>query len=560
VVAGGARGTGKGGVVAGGGGGTGVCPSFPSGFVGIGKGSHGCAGGGDGSTYVPPTLGGCWGRLPCHTNRSVPVWPPVTVSVFPPLWNIGPPQPVAVSKQPAEPSTGRSVSVPPPILQPQQPPVFPQHWRIASPPQPPGATGAGRPPPNPVRPPSGVPAEKEDRFVRDEVLVEFGPGVSPQTADDIAKREQLRLITSQRLELIQATVNRYQIPPGHSVPEVVAALQTDPSIISTQPNYLYSLQENKDGGSTRSPYPGSKMHLDEAHAISEGRNALIGVIDTVIDPDHPEISGSIVDSFDVISADPEPDVKGTETYENSLLSTPRESAAEPDAHGTAIAGVIASHAELTGVAPKARILGVRAFGLRSDRLGAQGTTHNIVTGVEWAIQQHAQVINLSFGGPRDNLLARIIGEGTRHDVIFVASVGNRGKAEQPLYPALDENVIAVTASDERDGVFKNANHCALACIAAPGVGLRVAAPAREYRIGSGTSLASAQVTGVVALLLDERADLAPKQVREVLFNAAKQLSPDDPDEKLIVGAVDAYEALEAARDAPTNRLPMFALQ
>ena len=52
------------------------------------------------------------------------------------------------------------------------------------------------------RPNSGVPAAKEDRFVRDEVLIELRPDVSLETTDDIARREQLRLVASQRLELI----------------------------------------------------------------------------------------------------------------------------------------------------------------------------------------------------------------------------------------------------------------------------------------------------------------------------------------------------------------------
>ena len=493
----------------------------------------------------------------CCAYWPLAIWPAV---VLPPQWSAAPSEPTAVSGPASEPLTGRSVSKLPPIVPSQQPIAFPPHWRIAASTQPP-TERVGEPPLSSGRPKSGVPAAKEDRFVRDEVLIEFHPDVSPQTADDIARREQLQLITSQRLELIQATINRYRILDARSVPEVIVALEKNPRIASTQPNYLYSLQQKKDGDLPQKQYPRSNMHLDEAHAISDGGKTLVGVIDTIVNSGHPEISGSIADSFDVIGADPEPQVKGTETYENALFTISRGAATEPDAHGTAIAGVIASHAELTGVAPKAHILAVRAFAPRSDRLGAQGTTHNLVTGIDWAVQQGARVVNLSFGGPQDPQLSRVIDAGTRHDVVFVASVGNGGKTAQPLYPAFDDNVIAVTASDERDGVFKNANHCSLACIAAPGVDVRVAAPAQEYRIGSGTSLAAAQVSGVVALLLDKRADLEPRQVREALFKAANHLSQSsDPDEKLIAGVVDAYEALEAARDAPSPRLPLFALQ
>ena len=401
----------------------------------------------------------------------------------------------------------------------------PPQWRIAPPTQPPTGV-AGKPPGRRQGSAPVIPAN-EDRFVRDEVLVEFRPDVSPQAAFDIAMRERLTLVASQRLELIDSTINRYQILDGRSVPEVVAALARDPNIVSTQPNYLYTLQQ-EERGSPQKPYPRARMHLDAAHSISEGGGTLVAVIDTIIDPAHPEIAGSIADSVDLIRADPKPDVKGMETYENALVTMSGGSASEPYVHGTAIAGVIAAHGELTGVAPKARILAVRAFAPRSDGRGAQGTTHNIVTGIDWAFKHGARVVNLSFGGPRDELLSDALASGVARRMIFVASVGNEGEKAASLYPAADENVIAATASDEKDGVFKRANHCPLACVAAPGVDLRVAAPPAEYRTASGTSLAAAHIAGVVALVLDKRSDLEPRKVREALFDAAKRSSRAGP--------------------------------
>jgi subtilisin family serine protease len=137
-------------------------------------------------------------------------------------------------------------------------------------------------------------------------------------------------------------------------------------------------------------------------------------------------------------------------------------------------------------------------------------------------------------------------------MIFVASVGNEGEETPPLYPAADENVIAATASDEKGGVFKRANHCSLACVAAPGVDLRVSAPPAGYRTASGTSLAAAHIAGVVALVLDKRSDLEPRKVREALFGAAKRSSRSRPypAETSIAGVVDAYETLEAALVEP----------
>jgi fervidolysin-like protein len=227
-----------------------------------------------------------------------------------------------------------------PPLSPDQAPELPKIGHGASPPRTGPPTIARAPLP---RRDSGAPAVKEDRFVRDEVLIELRPNVSLETTDDIARREQLQLVASQRLELIHTTVLRYKIKSTRPVAAVIAALETDPRIAAAQPNYLFSLQEEKIGGLAQKQYSGSTLHLDEAHAISKGAKALVGVIDTEVD----RAAGAISDSFDALGADPElDDANNTSTYENSLVMS-LTLAPQPDAHGTAIVGIIAGHTQLT---------------------------------------------------------------------------------------------------------------------------------------------------------------------------------------------------------------------
>jgi subtilisin family serine protease len=129
-------------------------------------------------------------------------------------------------------------------------------------------------------------------------------------------------------------------------------------------------------------------------------------------------------------------------------------------------------------------------------------------------------------------------------VVFIASVGNEGGSAQPLYPAADANVIAVTATDRSDAVFKDANPCSVACVAAPGVDVLVAEPGDAYGFLSGTSMAAAHVSGVVALMLDANPTLEPKAIRDLLFKTAKHLNPGEREQKSIAGVVDAYGALK----------------
>lgn len=274
------------------------------------------------------------------------------------------------------------------------------------------------------------------------------------------------------------------------------------------------------------------MRLFEAHEISNGGNTLVAVIDSGIDSKQPEIEGTIIESFDAIDG-------GNDA--KSLHGTE----AAGFVHGTEVAGIIASHAELTGVAPQAHILAVRAFATGGGRTAVAGTTYDILAGTEWAVKHKAQVVNMSFAGPPDPDLARELAEGSRRRVIFIAAVGNEGKAAKPSYPAAYEDVIPVTATDRADAIFKEASRCSTTCVAAPGVDVLVAAPG-AYQYDSGTSMAAAQVSGVVALLLDAKPGLDPKAVRDLLIQTAKHLSPADAEGSSIAGVVDAYAMLEAA--------------
>lgn len=389
------------------------------------------------------------------------------------------------------------------------------------------APGQPLPQPLPSRSNGTNQAASEHSFVAGEVLVELRPDVSSQTANEIASRERLQLLAPQHLVLTGTTVYRYRIEGRaegkRSVGAIVAALEADPRIVAVQPNYLYTLQNDRPGVLAGAQYAIPKMRLSEAHAISNGAKTLVAVIDSGIDRNHPELLNAVKDGFD-----------------------PGGAKAVPALHGTAVAGIIAAHAELTGVAPQARILAVQAFGSADPKIAGRGTTYDILPGIEWSELHGARVVNMSFTGPRDPALAREIADGARRGVIFVAAVGNEGRSAGPLYPAADENVIPVTATDRSDSVFEDANRCFATCVAAPGVDVLVAQPGDAYGFLSGTSMAAAHVSGVVALLLDAKPDLELKAIRRILFKTARHLNSGDPDQASIAGIVDAFESLKAA--------------
>ncbi len=93
----------------------------------------------------------------------------------------------------------------------------------------------------------------------------------------------------------------------------------------------------------------------------------------------------------------------------------------------------------------------------------------------------------------------------------------------PLYPAADPDVIAVTATDSNDGLFKMANRGSYIAVAAPGVEILALAPGDSYQITTGTSVAAAHVSGIAAMLLEEKPSLTPSQVRSIIMSTANRL-------------------------------------
>jgi subtilisin family serine protease len=261
------------------------------------------------------------------------------------------------------------------------------------------------------------------------------------------------------------------------------------------------------------------FHLDKAHAVASGKGVTIAVIDSEVDKRHTELQGAIAEELDTL------DVKEP-----------------PHSHGTAMVGAISSHGRLLGVAPGAKILAVRAFSESNNT--AEGTTISILKGIEWALSQGARVINMSFAGPRDPSLERAFKAAHDKGVVLVAAAGNAGPKSPPLYPGADPNVIAVTATDDRNRLFRGANQGLQVSVAAPGVDILAAAPEETYQMSTGTSIATAHVSGVVALMLERDPTLKPDDVREILESTATDLGPKGKDTQFGWGEVNPQKALE----------------
>jgi subtilisin family serine protease len=383
------------------------------------------------------------------------------------------------------------------------------------------------------RNPSGAPPAGERRLVPDEVLIAVGNAVTPAQIGALQRRLRLTRIEQQSFQLTGTTLYRWRIPDRRAVATVVRALEREAVVASAQPNYLFTLQQDAaQPAGNDAQYALAKLHIPQAHALAKGDDVRVAVIDSGIDASSPELAGSIADTFDTLG-----------------------SPMTPHKHGTAIAGLIAAHGKLTGAAPDARILAVRAF--NPEGAGAQGTTYNILKGLDWAAAHGARVINMSFAGPSDPDIHDALAAAHKKGIVSVAAAGNAGPKSPPLYPAADPNVIAVAATDAGDRLFAQSNRGAHIAIAAPGDQILVALPAGGYEMSSGTSFAAAEVSGIVALMLQREPGLTPGKARAILMATAKDLGAKGRDPEFGAGLADAYAAVMAEK-APAEKAPMVS--
>ncbi len=407
---------------------------------------------------------------------------------------------------------------------------------------PPGRPGSG-----PPSAPGGLPPQFGARFFvppelgaahkDNEVVLQIPNNIPAAQLQAMMRRLGLSILGSQSLGLLGVTSYWVHIDNGASIASVIQALAGYQIVAGAQANYTYVLTQGQSLAQGQEPdlaslsqgegdaaqYTISKLGLIDVHRQLKGGNISVAVIDSQIDVKHPDLDGVVAEQFDAVGA-----------------------ADMPHSHGTGMAGAIFAHRKLMGVAPSARLYAIHAFS--SGATSAESTTFNILKGLEWASAKGVRVINMSFAGPRDPSMERALKAAHDKGIVLIAAAGNAGPKSPPLYPGADPNVIAVTATDVNDKLFTGANRGRYIAVAAPGVDILVPAPDNTYQLTTGTSVASAEVSGLVALLLERNPNLGPEEVRKILTSSARRLSAKDRDDDFGSGLVDPSKAIQTAGD------------
>jgi hypothetical protein len=387
----------------------------------------------------------------------------------------------------------------------------------------------------PVRPhPSPSQAKQQARDERHDastVLVRFRG--EPQS---IAAQHRLKLG-----ERVGKTAFYVVETNGRDPRAVAAELRRDASVAAVQLNYIRQAL-----GAPNDPLYASDQagYLDVVRAsqgwdVGTGSSAVtIAVVDTGVDLDTPDLAGRIDAGWDFVNNDGTPD--------------------DDNGHGTMVAGIAAAAGNngigVAGLAWNVHVLPVKVLGAN----GA-GTDADVASGITFAADHGAKVINLSLGGPAPSpVLQDALAYAAAHDVDVVAAAGNSGW-NVPSYPAAYEDAVAVSALWTGQNGPELANFSSWGDdvdIAAPGVGIwsttRISGAAESYGSGDGTSFASPIVAGVIALVRSQNPTWSAEQARQRVLTTAHDIGPRGIDQSYGHGIVDAYAALGGPVQGPAQ--------
>ncbi|MTH64198.1 S8 family serine peptidase [Paracoccus shanxieyensis] len=304
------------------------------------------------------------------------------------------------------------------------------------------------------------------------------------------------------------TLIRLRKPRHMTMAEARAAVRARETGGSADFNHFYRPEQ---GPACRGiDCPARQMIAWPAGTASCGTAPRIGMVDTGINASHPVFADSRLHVH--------------------RIGEGRNVDPSGQIHGTSVAALLVGQADSRspGLVPGAELIAVDAFHLagKDERADA----FDLIEALDYLGAAKVGIINLSLAGPHNAALARQVRLLDGAGIVMVAAAGNGGPGAKPAYPAAYEPVIAVTAVDRREQVYRRAGRGKHIDFAAPGVDIWTAASVSGARTKTGTSFAAPFVTAAAALLMQSQPGIAPDMLRVRLQAAARDLGSKGHDD------------------------------
>ncbi|MCZ6503574.1 MAG: S8 family serine peptidase [Gammaproteobacteria bacterium] len=320
---------------------------------------------------------------------------------------------------------------------------------------------------------------------------------SQSIIDDVLRFHRLKKVSQWSMKSLglEAVVAEFSVKK--TMEEVMADLVADVRVDSVESVKTYQLLTYND------PYfqlqnSVKSDDIENIHRLATGKDVVIGLVDTGIDRTHPELMDRIIYSRNFVAHD--------------------QNRFDQDEHGTTVAGVIASAANnklgIVGVAPDVKLMVFKSCWQDRVTRRAKCDSVSLMKALVDVINQQPDIVNLSLAGPDDLLIRRLLKAASDRGIVLVAAVDPRSNSS---FPASMHEVIAVgtpIGMDESADTFG---------ILAPGTDVLTTTPGATYAFRSGSSMATAYISGIAALMKERQPTLSGEQIRVHLRSTSSSI-------------------------------------
>ena len=366
--------------------------------------------------------------------------------------------------------------------------------------------------------PAGAP------YVAGELLVAYEPGTKESaehavvrgsgglTAEDLPGR--MRLISFPGIAQEKSSEARER-----ALQRKLEKLRDEPGVEAADYNHIYKATSDPNDprfggqwGLQRTAFPGAWID-------ATGTGARVAVVDSGIDMHHPDLGIKVAEQKNYVA-----DGAGI----RDLFD-----------HGTHVAGIVAALTNngkgVAGGCPACKLLIARVLDAKGDT-----TVARLVKGIDWSVDNDADVINLSLAGPDNAAVEDAVNNARASGAVIVAAAGNEGTTTK-LYPAAYEKVIAVSATNENDGLASTSSRGDWVDLAAPGTDILSTQTGGGYNEVSGTSESAPFVSALAGLLASE--GKTASEIRPRMQTTATDLGPAGDDPSFGHGRINANRAV-----------------
>ncbi|MBI5701244.1 S8 family serine peptidase [Candidatus Saganbacteria bacterium] len=334
-------------------------------------------------------------------------------------------------------------------------------------------------------------------------------------------RAPIKMMSGKQVRIPDLTlINRIFIPKDADISTAIKELRALPEIEYAEPNYIYHAFLTPNDQYFSLQYGLAKISCEAGWDATTGTSeVIVGIVDTGVNYNHADLAGKIILGYDYSNSDSDP--------------------MDDNGHGTHLAGIIGASTNnsvgIAGVNWNVKILAVKSLDS-----GGSGTSLGVARGINYAANNSAEVVNMSFGQPVDDATIKdsiisAYGKGC----VLVAAAGN-DDVNTPEYPAAyNDYVIAVGSTDQNDaksewgtnpntGALQGSNYGTWVDVCAPGTLIWSTWHTGSYLQKNGTSMATPHVAALASLILSQDQTFTQSEVRSRIENSCDNIDSANP--------------------------------